>query len=141
MEGFAIAGQDKKFHLADVEHLQTGGSSRKPEYDKSTIVLSSIMVETPVHFRYAWGRNPMGNVRRGIRWSNEVMLPTMRSDTWTNADLLKALTGNDAEDPLQIGKSGNNQLRAALMKEDQRRMIAEAKALLAAEDERTANAK
>jgi sialate O-acetylesterase len=139
MEGFAIAGEDMKFQPAEVSHLQTGGSSRKPEYDATTLVLSSPLVEHPVHFRYAWGRNPMGNVRQSYRFGNVVMLPTQRSDNWTNADLLKALTGNEADDPLQIGKSGNNQLKSALAQEDHRRKLAEAKALLAEEEVKTAS--
>ncbi|MEM7391415.1 MAG: hypothetical protein AAF492_03625, partial [Verrucomicrobiota bacterium] len=81
-----------------------------------------------------WGRNPMGDIQRSVRFGNRVMLPTQRSDTWSNADLLKALTGKDAEDPGHLSRGESNALRAALEQEDQRRKIAEAKALLDQQD-------
>ena len=93
-------------------------------------MLSSGLVDKPVHYRYAWGRNPMGDIQRSVRFGNTVMLPTQRSDNWSNADLLKALTGIDAEAPGQLSRGENNALRAALMKEDQRRGLWEAKAAL-----------
>ena len=83
-----------------------------------------------MHFRYAWGRNPTGDIQRSVRFGNTVMLPTQRSDNWSNADLLKALTGMDAEKPGQLSRGENNALRAALEKEDQCRKLAEAKNVL-----------
>ena len=38
------------------------------------------MVENPVHFRYAWARNPMGNVQ--VNSHLDIPLATQRSDTW-----------------------------------------------------------
>ena len=99
------------------------------------------MVDKPVHYRYAWGRNPMGDIQRSVRFGNTVMLPTQRSDKWSNADLLKALTGKDAEDPGHLSRGESYALRDALMKEDQRRKLAEAKALLAQEQEQAAGEK
>ena len=133
MEGFAIAGEDKKFHLAKVSHLRTGGTDRKPEYDSTTLVLTSPMVKSPVHYRYAWARNPMGNIRLNYRFGNDVMLPTQRSDKWSNADLLKALTGVEAGDQGVLDRGEMRTLTGALVSEDQRRKIAEAKAVLAEE--------
>jgi sialate O-acetylesterase len=130
MSGFAIAGEDMKFQLAEVSHKVTGKKGRNVEYDKTVLVLSSPLVEKPIHYRYAWGRNPMGDIQRSVRFGNTVMLPTQRSDNWSNADLLKALTGKEAEDPGQLNRSESNALRAALQQEDQRRKIAEAQALL-----------
>ena len=54
-------------------------------------------------------------------------------DNWSNADLLKALTGKDAEDPGHLSRGESYALRDALMKEDQRRKLAEPTALLAQE--------
>lgn len=139
MSGFAIAGEDMKFQPADVTHKVLGKDGRNVKYDKSTLVLTSPLVDKPVHYRYAWGRNPMGDIQRSVRFGNTVMLPTQRSDDWTNADLLKALTGKDAENPLQLSRGENRQLRDALAKEDQRRRIAQARAVL--EQERQADAK
>ena len=130
LEGFAIAGEDMKFQPAEVSLKVVGKKGRRVEYDDKAIVLKSPLVPKPVHFRYAWGRNPMGNIRLKVTFGNEVALPTQRSDQWTNADLLKALTGKTAEDPGQLNRGENNALRAVLISEDLRRKIAEAKAVL-----------
>jgi hypothetical protein len=76
----------------------------------------------------------MGDIQRSVRFGNTVMLPTQRSDNWSNADLLKALTGTEAEDPGHLNRGESNALRVALAKEDQRRRIAAAKALLDQQD-------
>ena len=141
MSGFAIAGEDMKFQPAEVTHKVLGKSGRSYQYDKTVLVLTSPLVDKPVHYRYAWGRNPMGDIQRSVRWGNTVMLPTQRSDKWSNADLLKALTGKDALDPGHLSRGESSGLRNALMKEDRRRKLAEAKALLAEEQEQEANEK
>ncbi len=130
ISGFAVAGEDRKFQPADVTHKVVGKSGRMLQYDRTTLVLSSPLVGNPVHYRYAWGRNPMGDIQRSVRFGNTVMLPTQRSDNWTNGDLLKALTGKDAVDPGRLSNGENNALKAALAKEDQRRRVAEATALI-----------
>jgi len=135
MSGFAIAGEDMKFQPAGVTHKVVGKDGRKLQYDKTTLVLSSPLVGKPMHYRYAWGRNPMGDIQRSVRFGNTVMLPTQRSDNWTNGDLLKALTGKDAEDPLVLNRGEKRQLKEALAREDQRRLVAEAEALLKHEQE------
>ena len=127
MAGFAIAGEDGKFQPAEVSHKVIGKKGRSLVYDNTIVVLKSPLVPNPVHYRYAWGRSPMGNIQAR---DGRVPLATQRSDTWTNADLLKALTGKDAEDPGQLSRGEGHAIRAALEKEDQRRKIAEAKALL-----------
>jgi sialate O-acetylesterase len=54
IEGFAIAGDDRRFHPADVTYHQTGEDSRgKPRLDRKRLVLTSPLVPEPVHFRYA----------------------------------------------------------------------------------------
>lgn len=141
MSGFAIAGEDMKFQPAEVMHKVVGKNGRSVRYDKTVLVLKSALVDKPVHYRYAWGRNPMGDIQRSVRFGNTVMLPTQRSDKWSNADLLRALTGKEAEDPGQLSRGESYALRDALMKEDQRRKLAEAKALLAQEQEQAAGEK
>ena len=136
MSGFAIAGEDMKFQPAMVTHKVIGKNGRTVQYDNTTLVLKSDLVRSPVHYRYAWGRNPMGDIQRSVRFGNTVMLPTQRSDNWSNADLLKTLTEKEAEDQGHLNRGEHNALRAALEKEDQRRKIAEAKTLL---DQQEAN--
>lgn len=81
IEGFAIAGEDRKFQPAEAQWLEKGKDSRnRVQYDKSAVVLSSPYVAKPTQFRYAWGRNPMGNLRS----QNNAIVPlaTQRSDDW-----------------------------------------------------------
>lgn len=129
MEGFAIAGADMKFQPATTTYAVISKDSRgREKQDQTTLVLKSPLVPNPVHFRYAWARSPMGNVQ--VARGSDIPLATQRSDHWTNGDLLKALTGQDAEDPLTLSRGEKRQLDAALAQEDRRRLAAEAKAIL-----------
>ena len=81
--GFAIAGEDKKYQPADAESLVTGKDARgQPLYNRKVIVLSSPHVPAPSHFRYAWGRNPMGNLRIANTNEKDIPFATQRSDGW-----------------------------------------------------------
>ena len=82
IEGFAIAGNDRRFHPATAEHPVTGKNAQgQPTRDDKTLVLTSPHVPEPVHFRYVWGRNPMGNLLAKFNQSR-APLPTLRSDDW-----------------------------------------------------------
>lgn len=73
MLGFAIAGADRRFYPADTTWLTEG----KKE-SRNVLVLKSRYVPEPLHYRYAWARNPMGNIvnPRGVP------LASQRSDDW-----------------------------------------------------------
>lgn len=66
LEGFAIAGEDRKWHWAEAKVV------------KSTVVLRSKEVPKPVAVRYAWANNPLGNLY------NKAGLPAVpfRTDNW-----------------------------------------------------------
>ena len=66
LEGFVIAGPDKKFHWADAE------------IDGDTVVVESEKVDNPVSVRYGWANNPPANLY------NEAGLPAtpFRTDNW-----------------------------------------------------------
>jgi sialate O-acetylesterase len=120
IEGFAIAGKDRKFHPATAKHLVTGKDSRgREQKDSKVIVLTSMMVPNPVHYRYAWARNPMGNLQ--VARGSDIPFGTQRSDDWPKEEVfvdgeLKVLEGR------QIG--------SALRKLDQERALKNAKAML-----------
>jgi sialate O-acetylesterase len=134
MAGFAIAGKDMRFQPATITYRVVGKDSRgREKQDTTTLVLRSSLVPEPVHYRYAWARNPMGNLQ--ARGNSDIPLPTQRSDDWTNGDLLKALTGKDAETPLVLSRGEKRQLSNALASEDRRRLVEEANALLKQEQE------
>jgi sialate O-acetylesterase len=138
MTGFAIAGKDMKFQPATTTYRVISKDSRgREKHDTKTLILNSSLVPNPVHYRYAWGRNPMGNVQR--KSPRDIPLATQRSDTWTNGDFLKALTGKDAESPVVLSRGEKRQLQEALQKEDRRRLEAEAQAIL--QEKQTAKAK
>jgi sialate O-acetylesterase len=139
VEGFAIAGKDGKFQPARASFRVISKSRRRTTYDTTTLLLTSPLIPEPVHYRYAWGRNPMGNLGFRLRFGVGVPLPTQRSDSWTNVDLLKALTGKDAEDPALLSKGEKRLLSQVLTNEDRRRLVEEAKALLEQEQEASAN--
>ncbi|HUT12257.1 MAG TPA: hypothetical protein VMY42_17295 [Thermoguttaceae bacterium] len=130
MAGFAIAGKDMKFQPATTTYRVIGKDSRgSEEYDTKVLILKSSLVPEPVHYRYAWARSPMGNIR-AKGYTDDIPLPTQRSDNWTNADLLKALTGKDAVDAGLLSRGEKSQLKETLESEDRRRLVEEAKALL-----------
>jgi len=83
IEGFAIAGEDKKYQPAHAESLVTGKDPKgKPQHNRRILVLDSPYVPKPIHFRYAWGRNPMGNLRIANTNEKDISFPAQRSDNW-----------------------------------------------------------
>ncbi len=82
IEGFAISGKDRRFQPAIAEHFVTKKNERnQPVYEYRKVVLTSPYVSEPIHYRYAWGRNPMGNLRMRYRFDSST-LATQRSDKW-----------------------------------------------------------
>jgi sialate O-acetylesterase len=129
MKGFAIAGEDRKFHPADINHLVKGKDSRgQPQKDTKVLVLSSPMVPSPIHYRYAWGRSPMGNLQAG--GMSDIPLATQRSDDWSMKDVYEALTGKQSSSAGPLERGERRELTEALRAEDQRRRLAEAEALI-----------
>lgn len=77
LQGFAIAGADRKFHWADAV------------IDGDAVIVSSRMVNNPVAVRYAWGGSEMSsfNLNDDIAWANlfnKDGLPALmfRTDDW-----------------------------------------------------------
>lgn len=78
--GFAIAGNDRRFFPAEVNWFTSGekDNRNRPVESHNILVLSSPFVAAPVHYRYAWARNPMANITN----NRQVPLPAQRSDDW-----------------------------------------------------------
>ncbi len=119
--GFTVAGDDRRFQPADVRFAEVGKDDRgRPRFDKRQLVLSSPLVAAPVHFRYAWARNPLANVQ--VTGNKDLPLATQRSDDWGLGEF-----------PLVEGAPSVMERGAALRAlraEDLRRRLAEARALL-----------
>ena len=131
IEGFAIAGQDGRFQPAKAEWLRTGkGDPRKPEQDRTVIVLSSKFVPEPKYFRHAWGRNPLANLKSLDH--TDLPFPTARNDTWTMADLYEIYTGKKSATPNVLDRKEEGELLKALRADDLKRRLNEAEELLKA---------
>jgi sialate O-acetylesterase len=118
IEGFSIAGEDRQFHPATAEHQVTG----KDQKNQKVLVLTSPMVTKPVHYRYAWARNPMGNLQ--VLGNTDIPFATQRSDDWPHGEMMV-----DGE----LKKFEGRQLQAALRALDVARKAKEAAYLIGTE--------
>ena len=127
--GFAIAGKDRRYQPAEAEWLVTGKDQHnRPKHDRSVVVLSSPHVPDPIHFRYAWGRNPMGNLQAA--GNNDLPFATQRSDDWRMENVPVKLTGADDLSPKDFARRGNHESKKALRLDDLGRRLKEAQALI-----------
>jgi sialate O-acetylesterase len=127
--GFAIAGKDGKFQPASARFLEKAMDGRnRPQTDKHVIVLASPLVSEPVHFRYAWGRNPLANLKSADH--TDIPFATQRSDNWTLADMYEIYTGKKSTAAGLLNGNEQGQLSKALRAADLERRIAVAKSLL-----------
>lgn len=134
MTGFAIAGEDRRFQPAAVRYVETGKDDRgTPRFDRRQIVLESPLVPEPVHFRYAWGRNPLANLQQ--TGNKDLPFATQRSDDWDPGEVPLGVLESPIEG--RLSRAQLERIRKALREEDARRRIAEAEAVLERErDER-----
>lgn len=132
MAGFSIAGKDGKFQPAKAEYLVTGKDENgQPQITWKALVLSHPLVPNPIHYRFAWGRNPMGNLR--MVHIKDIPFATQRSDNWTVADMYENYTGKKSAVPGQVHGGETEELKKALKAADLERRIFEAQALLDAQ--------
>jgi len=128
MLGFAIAGKDRRFYPADINWFTDGtkGGRNKPQFDHRMLVLSNRFVPEPLHYRYAWARNPMGNIVN----NHGVPLPGQRSDDWILEETpVKIATPADM--PADAARRYiANQLRKELEQADLERRLQEAEATI-----------
>lgn len=131
IQGFAIAGKDGRFQPAKAEWLdKNSGKGGGPNWERTTVVLTSPLVPEPLYFRYAWGRNPLENLKA----TDNTGLPfdTQRNDPWTLADMYEIYTGKKPKISNVLDAAENRELMGALQADDRKRRIEEAKALLEA---------
>ena len=129
MLGFAVAGEDRRFYPAEANWFADGTKNdrNRVEYKKNVLVLTNRFVPAPVHYRYAWARNPMGNVVN----NHGVALPGQRSDDWILEETpVKIATPKDMPEDA-VRRQVGNQLRKELERDDLARRVKEAEATLA----------
>ena len=98
IEGFSIAGEDGKFHMAYARFpLKAGGrpGSNARASDTTTIRVWSPLVKEPKAVRYGWATSPMGNLKVG--GSPWLPLHSFRTDTWDYPEV---------EDPAILADTG-----------------------------------
>lgn len=129
MLGFAIAGQDRRFYPADVDWFTDGAKNdrNEPQYQRNVLVLSNRFVLEPIHFRYAWARNPMGNIVNG----RGVPLAAQRSDDWLLEETPVKVPTPENMSPEAARNYVDNQLRRILERDDLERRLKEAEAAVA----------
>jgi sialate O-acetylesterase len=80
IEGFAIANSDRHFYPAKASYLKTQNEKGEFVENKKVIVVVNNLVADPQEVRYAWARNPLGNM---VNDDNRIIpVPLFRSDNW-----------------------------------------------------------
>ncbi|MCP4784741.1 MAG: hypothetical protein GY903_00135 [Fuerstiella sp.] len=124
--GFAIAGEDRRFHPAEAVHMVTDRDDRgRPQTDRRALVLSSPMVPQPQHYRYAWGRSPLGNLQADR--NTDIPFATQRSDDWPLESVPLGVHEEDITEKLD--RQQKRKLIEALRKQDIERILSETNAL------------
>jgi len=127
IEGFAIAGDDRRFHPADVKYLEAGRDDQnRPKYDRKQLVLTSAMVPKPIHYRYAWGRNPLANLQ--AIGNKDLPFATQKSDDWRMEEVPAGILKADVSLPLS--RQDSNRVVEALREQDRSRRLTEARRLI-----------
>ncbi len=80
IEGFSIAGSDRHFYPATAVYMKTTDENGKPVDDRKRIEVMTNLVANPVEVRYAWARNPLGNLVNSE--CPLIPVPLFRSDDW-----------------------------------------------------------
>lgn len=131
IEGFAIAGADRQFHPANVAYVEKGKNDRgRIQFDRKQLSLTSPLVAAPVHYRYAWGRNPLANLQASGH--KDLPVATQRSDNWNSEFVPQGVIDDDT--PLPISRADRNKVIQALRQQDQQRRLKEAQLLLEANE-------
>jgi len=125
--GFMIAGKNRMFYPAKAIY---GKNPNGRGNELNVIVLSSPYVPKPVAYRYAWSRDPMGNmVTTGVA---NLPLAIQRSDHWTMNQLYQAYTGRKSQSPTSLNGYERHLFMLALKKANMDRRIRDAEMLIKA---------
>ena len=82
--GMAIAGEDRHFYPAKARFGVKGKDRHNRDIlDNRKVIVWNDLVPKPVAVRYAWARNPLGNLGNKMHHERMIPLPTFRTDNWT----------------------------------------------------------
>jgi sialate O-acetylesterase len=83
IEGMALAGKDQKFYPAQADYFVSGKDDKGRDIlDRSKVVVTCSKVKKPVACRYAWARNPLGNLVHAALPERVLAVPSFRTDDW-----------------------------------------------------------
>jgi len=125
IEGFAVAGADKQFYPAQAEYAVVGKDEHgRDRLDRKTLEVGSDLVEKPLAARYAWARNPLGNLVNGEHHERILPVPCFRTDDW---DWPETPFGPEAR-----GETGRirGEMRKQAQQQNEQRRLREARLLL-----------
>lgn len=81
--GMAIAGEDRHFYPASARHFVKGKDKNgRDMIDMTRLVVWNDLVPNPQAVRYAWARNPLGNLGNSAHMERMIPVPTFRTDEW-----------------------------------------------------------
>ncbi|MHC4187432.1 MAG: hypothetical protein ACYSRQ_04485 [Planctomycetota bacterium] len=67
-------------------------------WEERLIKVWSPLVKEPVAVRYAWARNPLGNVVNSVHHERVIPIPSFRTDDWDWPEAPFNADGGDAEE-------------------------------------------
>lgn len=80
IEGFCIAGKDRHFFPAKAAYVKTKDEKGQSVVDKKKIEVWNSLCVDPIEVRYAWARNPLGNL---VNVECPIIpVPLFRTDDW-----------------------------------------------------------
>ncbi len=83
IEGMALAGKDQKFYHSSATYLVSGKDDKGRDIlDRTKIVVNNKKIKKPVACRYAWARNPLGNLTNAAQHERVIPVPPFRTDKW-----------------------------------------------------------
>ena len=130
--GFAIAGKPTgSFQPAratwPTSQIGKDGNATDPSIDRKAARCCRVhWCPIPIHFRYAWGRNPLANLQ--VAGNKDLPVATQRSDDWDMGTVPLGVLEVEIEG--KLSRAQRNRVLQALRLEDLRRRLAEAEALL-----------
>lgn len=125
--GFAVAGEDRRFQPADVAYAEKGKDDKgRVQYDRKQLILTSPLVPKPVHYRYAWGRNPLANLQAA--GNKDLPFATQRSDDWRMEEVPLGVLGDIASQ--SNPRADSAKILQALRQQDIDRRLHEAREII-----------
>ena len=129
IEGFAVAGEDRRFYPAKAEHIVVGKDDRgRNRVDESQLMVWSPFVKKAAAVRYAWARNPNANLVNSVHHERTIPAVLFRTDDWEYPEAPYIL--QDGEEAWQAHRRRLHEMRQQAAQWARERTLDEARLLL-----------